>query len=235
MRNLLAIARREIRSAFSSPVAYVVVSAFLLVSGALFFWTAFLAGASSLRSFFAVTPLVLVVCVPAITMRLVSEELRSGTFELLVTMPVRDLEVVVGKLLAALAVIGSALAMTLLYALTIAAIGDLDWGPVAGGYLGLLLCGAALASIGVMCSASTRNQVVAFILSLLLGFALWLADKVSAVVPAALGPMLQYLSLDFHFANLARGVLDSRDVLYFLSLTAVALYGAVRALARRHA
>jgi ABC-2 type transport system permease protein len=134
-----------------------------------------------------------------------------------------------------MAVIGSALATTLLYALTIAAIGDLDWGPVAGGYLGLLLCAVALASIGVMCSALSRNQIIAFILGLLICFALWLADKVVFVLPAALGPLLAQLSIDAHFANLARGVVDSRDVLYYLSLAAIAIFGAVRALARRHA
>jgi ABC-2 type transport system permease protein len=235
MRNALAIARRELGVYFNSPVAYIVVGVFLLISGYLYFSTVFLAGQSSLRSFFAVTPLLLVIFAPAITMRLVAEEVRSGTLELLTTMPVRDHEVVLGKFLAALALMATALGLTVFYAVTIAAVGDLDWGPVVGGYLGLLLVASALAAVGLATSTWTRNQIVAFILGLLIGLALWLADKVTLFVPEALGRVLEYLSVDFHFRNIARGVVDSRDLLYYLSVCAVALFVAVRSMQRRHA
>jgi ABC-2 type transport system permease protein len=235
MRNVIPIARRELKVYFNSPIAYIVVGVFLLISGYLYFSTVFLAGASTLRSFFSITPLLLVIFAPAITMRLVAEELRSGTLELLTTMPVRDYEVVFGKFLAAVGVMASALAMTLAYAVTIAAIGDLDLGPVVGGYLGLLLVAAALAAVGLATSIWTRNQIVAFILALLLCLALWLADKVTLFVPETIGRVLEYLSVDFHFQNIARGVVDSRDILYYLSVCAVALFVAVRSLERRHA
>jgi ABC-2 type transport system permease protein len=210
MRNVIPIARRELKAYFNSPIAYIVVGVFLLISGYLYFSTVFLAGMTSLRSFFSITPLLLVIFAPAITMRLVAEELRSGTLELLTTMPVRDHEVVLGKFLAALGVMGAGLVMTLAYAITIAAIGDLDWGPVVGGYLGLLLVAAALAAIGLATSTWTRNQIVAFIVALL-------------------------LCLDYHFQNIARGVVDSRDLLYYLSVWAIALFVAVRSMQRRHA
>jgi ABC-2 type transport system permease protein len=235
MRNVIPIARRELKAYFNSPIAYIVVGVFLLISGYLYFSTVFLAGSSTLRSFFTITPLLLVVFAPAITMRLVAEELRTGTLELLTTMPVRDLEVVAGKFLAALGVMASALVMTLAYAVTIAAIGDLDWGPVVGGYLGLLLVAAALAAVGLATSTWTRNQIVAFILSLLLCLALWLFDKITLFVPEGLGRVLEYLSVDYHFQNIARGVVDSRDLLYYLSVCAVALFVAVRSMQRRHA
>lgn len=235
MSKTLTIARREIRAYFNSPMAYIVVSAFLLISGYLYFSTVFLAGTASLRSFFSLTPLLLVVFAPAVSMRLVSEELRSGTLELLTTMPVRDEEVIAGKFLAGLSVVVAGLMMTLAYPLSIATVGDLDWGPVIGGYLGLLLCSAALIGIGIMSSTWSRNQITAFILALMIGLGLWLFDKITFFVPASLGRVLEYLSIDFHFKNIARGVIDTRDLLYYLSLLLISLVLAVLALRRRHA
>ncbi len=235
MHNVMTITRRELKAYFNSPIAYIVVSAFLLIAGYLYFSTVFLIGSSSMRSFFSVAPILFVVFVPAITMRLISEELKSGTLELLTTMPIQDYQVILGKFFAALAVICSALLMTLFYAFTIASIGELDWGPIVGGYLGLVLCAAALVSVGVMTSSWSRNQIVAFIFALLICLALWLFDKVTFFVPAGISGLLQYLSIDYHFQNIARGVIDSRDVLYYLSVTAVALFAAVRSLGRHHA
>jgi len=235
MSKTLTIARREISAYFNSPMAYIVVGAFLLISGYLYFSTVFLAGTASLRSFFSLTPLLLVIFAPAISMRLISEELSSGTLELLTTMPVRDEEVIAGKFLAGLGVVVSGLVMTLVYPLSIATVGDLDWGPVIGGYLGLLLCSAALIGIGIMASAWSRNQITAFILALMIGLAFWLFDKITFFVPASLGRVLEYLSIDYHFRNIARGVIDTRDLLYYFSLLLISLFLAVLALRRRHA
>jgi ABC-2 type transport system permease protein len=234
MRNIRAIAVRELQAYFNSPMAYIVVCAFLLLAGWLYFTPLLVAGTSSMRGFFGLAPILFVVFAPAISMRLVSEEIRSGTLELLTTMPVRDVEVVTGKFLAGLAVIASALAMTGFWAVTVEIIGDLDWGPVIGGYLGLVLCASTLIAIGLMTSAWSRNQIVAFILALVIGLGLWLLDKVTFFVPPALAGLLEYLSIDYHFQNIARGVIDSRDLLYYLSVTALALFGAIRGLARRH-
>ncbi len=235
MSNTLIIARREISSFFNSPMAYIVVSAFLLISGYLYFSSIFLIGTASLRSFFSLAPLLLVVFVPAVSMRLISEELHSGTLELLTTMPVRDTEVIAGKALAGFSVMGAGLLMTLAYPMSIATIGDLDWGPVIGGYVGLLLCTAALIGIGIMASSWSRNQITAFILALMIGLAFWLFDKITFFVPAGLGRILEYLSIDFHFRNIARGVIDTRDLLYYFSLLLISLVIAVLSLGRRHA
>jgi len=143
--------------------------------------------------------------------------------------------VIVGKFLAGLSVVVAGLVMTLAYPLSIATVGDLDWGPVIGGYLGLLLCSAALIGIGIMSSTWSRNQITAFILALMIGLGLWLFDKITFFVPASLGRVLEYLSIDFHFKNIARGVIDTRDLLYYLSLLLISLFLAVLALRRRHA
>lgn len=239
MRNVLSITRRELRSYFDSPIAYIVVVSFLLVAGWMFFSVLFLMGRADLRGFFAPSPfspsMLLVILAPAVTMRLLAEERKAGTLELLTTMPLRDVEVILGKFLAALGLLGAALALTLPYALTVAALGPLDWGPVLSGYLGLLLFSGALVSIGLLCSTLTDNQIVAFITAFLSCAVLYFVYWLQFFVPPGLAPIVEFVSLSSHLENLARGVVDSRDVLYFLSLTGGALLLSVRGLARLHA
>ena len=240
MRHKIAlVAKRELASYFDSPVAYIVISAFLLVAGWMFFSTLFLIGRADMRSFFAPSPfspsMLLVVLVPAITMKLVAEERRAGTFELLTTLPVRDSEIIIGKFLAAWALVSIALATTLIYAFTVWSLGDLDWGPVIGGYLGLSLFSASLLAIGLLCSALTDKQVIAFIVSFLAGSALYFVYWLQFFVPQSLAGFLEYISLSYHLDNLARGVIDSRDVLFYVTLTAGTLVLTERAVARHHA
>jgi len=239
MRNVSAIARRELRAYFDSPVAYIVIVVFLLVSGWMFFSTLFLYDRADMRPFFTPSPfspsMLLVILAPAITMRLVAEERKSGTIELLLTMPVRDGEIILGKFLAALALVGVALLLTLAYPLSVARIGDLDWGPVFAGYLGMFLFAAALLAIGLFCSTLTENQIVAFIVAFLLCAALYYIYWLQFFVPPSLGPIVEFVSVSSHLDSLARGVVDSRNVVYYLSLTAAGLMLAVRALSQRHA
>lgn len=239
MHNVIAITRRELKSYFDSPIAYIVVVAFLLVAGWMFFSVLFLMGRADMRGFFTPSPfspaMLLVILAPAVTMRLVAEERKSGTLELLTTMPVRDSEVVAGKFLAALGLLASALALTLLYAFTVAGLGPLDWGPVIAGYLGLLLFSGAMLSLGILCSTLTDNQIVAFIVGFLLCAALYFVYWLQFFVPQSLAPLFEYLSTTSHLENMARGVIDSRDVLYYLSLTLGALFLSERGLARLHA
>ena len=239
MRNSFIIARRELRSYFDSPVAYIVLVAFLLVAGWMFFSSFFLMERADMRTFFEPSPfspsMLLVIIVPALTMRLVAEERKTGTIEFLTTMPVTDAEVIIGKFMGALALLSLALAATGLYGVCIASIGDLDWGPVLSGYLGLFLFTATLTAIGIMCSAMTSNQIVAFIVSFLVSAGLYFIYWLQFFMPASLAALVEYISLSFHLDNLARGVVDSRDVLYYVSATVGALYVAVRALGRQHA
>lgn len=239
LRNVRTIARRELAAYFDSPVAYIVVASFLLVSGWMFFSTLFLLGRADMRSFFAPAPfspsMLLVILAPAVTMRLIAEEKRTGTFELLTTLPVRDIELVLGKFAAAFVLLGSALSTTLVYAASVAAMGTLDWGPVLSGYLGFLLFSASLLAIGLLCSALAQQQVVAFIVSFFVGATLYFVFWLQFFVPQALAPIVEYVSLSYHLDNLARGVVDSRDVLFYLTLTCGALMLTERAVARQHA
>ena len=160
-------------------------------------------------------------------------EKKTGTLELLTTKPVLDAEIVLGKFLAAWALLAVTLLPTLLYTLTMGLLGSLDPGPVISGYIGLLLMGAVYIAIGIFASSLTENQIVAFIVSFLLILALFLMDKVLMYVPEALASTMEFLSIDYHFSNIARGVIDSRDILYFASLLGFSLYLATLSLERR--
>jgi ABC-2 type transport system permease protein len=233
LANILTIFRREFRSYFNSPVAYVVIVVFLGIVGWFFTSNLFLMNIASLRVFFELVPLVFLFFIPAITMRLLAEEKKSGTLELLTTKPVLDLEIILGKFLAAWALLAAALAPTLIYLITILFLGSIDPGPVITGYLGLLLMGAVYIGIGLLASSVTENQIVAFILSFLIILALFLLDKVLMYAPEGLASTLEFLGIDYHFGNIARGVVDTRDVIYFLSLLGFSLYLATVSLERR--
>jgi ABC-2 type transport system permease protein len=233
MSPALVISRREIRTYFNSPVAYIVVTVFTIITGYLFFTQLFVEKQAELRAFFGVMPLLYMFMVPAITMRLLADEKGSGTLEMLITMPVRDWEVVVGKFLAAMALVASALGLTLVFAITVKLLGPLDRGPAIGGYIGLLLMGGAYVAIGVMTSAFTRNSIVAFIAAFGISFALYLFGRLTQFVPQSLQPILAFLSIDGHFENVGRGVIDTRDVIYYLSVIGGCLLVATTSLESR--
>jgi len=238
-RKVLVIARRELNSYFDSPIAYIVIATFLLTAGWMFFSTLFLMGRADMRSFFAPAPfspsMLLVILVPAVTMRLIAEEKKTGTFELLTTMPVRDSEIVLGKFLAAFALLASALSPTLIYAVTVASMGQLDWGPVIAGYAGFLLFSMSLLAVGMWCSAITDKQIVAFIISFIVSAALYFMYWLQFFMPASLAPLVEFLSVSAHLDNMARGVIDSRDVLFYGTLTAAGLMMTTRSLTQQHA
>ncbi|MCG5056351.1 MAG: ABC transporter permease [Myxococcales bacterium] len=218
-----AITKREIRTYFNSPVAYIVATVYMLLAGYFFFSGLFLEKQAEMRGYFGLTPIFFCFIVPAITMRLLAEEKGSGTLEMLITMPVRDWEVVVGKFLAALALMATVIGATLVYAFTVASVGDLDTGPAIAGYLAMLLMSAAYAAIGVMASAFTRNQIVAFIVAFGISFALFIFGSIVPLAPQSLQPLLAWLAIGEHMQSMARGVVDTRDVLYYLSIIAVSL------------
>lgn len=224
MRQVMPIFKKEFRSYFVSPVAYIVISIFLIVTGWFFFSTFFLFNQASVRNFFALLPITFAFVIPAVTMRLFSEELNVGTYELLLTLPVTFKEVVLGKFLGAVAFVAAMLIPTLAYPVTVSFLGDLDWGPVVGGYLGAVLLGASFSAVGLFASSLTRNQIVAFIMGVAICFALVLIDKIVIFLPSQIIGILEYLGADSHFENISKGILDSRDILYFLSLTFLGLY-----------
>jgi ABC-2 type transport system permease protein len=226
MRQVRHIFKKEIRVYFVSPIGYIVISIFLLVTGWFFFTTFFLFSQANLRNFFGLLPITFSFVIPAVTMRLFSEELNVGSYEILLTMPVTFVDVVLGKFLAAVAFITAMLIPTLAYPIIVAFLGQLDWGPVVGGYIGAVLLGAAFSAIGLFASSLTRNQIIAFIIGMAICFSLTLIDAMLFFLPQSLLGFLQYIGADFHFQNISKGIIDSRDIVYFLSVSFVALYGA---------
>jgi ABC-2 type transport system permease protein len=233
MSPALVISRREIRTYFNSPVAYIVVTVFTIITGYLFFTQLFIEKQAEMRGFFGIMPLLFMFVAPALTMRLLADEKSTGTLELLITMPVRDWEVVVGKFLAAMALLCTALALTLVFAFTVKALGPLDRGPAIGGYLGLVLMGGAYIAIGVMTSSFTRNSIVSFILAFAITFVLYLFGRLTQFAPPSMQGLLAFLSIDSHFENISRGVVDSRDVIYYASVICVSLLVATLSLESR--
>ncbi len=224
MSNIWYVMKRELGAYFNSVVAYIVVILFLLITGALFWLNYFQQiNTLSLRSFFQRAPLFLAFFAPAITMSLLAEEKRLGTLELLMTMPLSDFEIVMGKFLAAVSLLAVVFAMTLPYPITLSFLGDLDWGAVASGYLGLLLLGGAYSAIGLMASSWTRDQVVSILVAFSICFFLYLIDQLVGEPTGAMARTVEYLSTNSHFQNIARGVIDLRDVVYYLSVMAVSL------------
>jgi ABC-2 type transport system permease protein len=233
MRTALIIAQRQFRSYFNGPVAYIVLCLMLFALGILFWPAFFLKGRATVRDLADTLSMILVFGVPAMTMGLLAEEKRTGTIELLVTMPVRDWEVVVGKYLGVLGLYGVLLLLTAPYPISVSTLGHLDWGPVFGGYLGLLLQGMAMLGIGLMASSWTENQLVAFFVALTIGGVLFLADRFTMFLPGGLARAFDWVSLDAHRRSMARGVIDTRDVVYFVSVVALALTITFRSLESR--
>ena len=231
--NINAIMRREVKSYFNSAIAYVVIVVFLAIVGWFHTSNLFLSNVATMRLLFELVPIVFLFVVPAITMKLLSEEKKSGTIELLTTKPLHDTEIVLGKFLAAWALIGVALLLTLVYYVTIASLGKIDNGPVLGGYLGLMLMAGVYVAIGLLASSLTENQVIAFIIGFVFVFALFMFDKVLIYIPDTLASIVEFLGIDYHFSNIARGVIDTRDLIYFLSLLGFMLYLTVLSLGRR--
>jgi len=235
MRTSLVIAQREFKTFFTQPVAYVALAVFLVITGAVFFFVADFYGTNqaSLRVFFEWTPVVFIVFLPAVSMRLIAEERRSGTFEMLITMPVRDVEVAFGKLLGAVFFLITALASTLVYPIMVSYFGNPDMGPILGGYFGLLLIGTAYLAIGLMASAWTDNQIVALIIGAMICAFFYFVDSLIGGFWREAQPVLAYISFKAHFQNIARGVIDTRDIIFYLSVIVVAVLAAAHSLGSR--
>ena len=233
LSNVKHIFLKELRSFFNSPVAYIVMVVFLVILGWFFTSNLFIANLSSLRTVFEMTPFLLLFFAPAITMRLISEEKKSGTLELLITKPVKESEIILGKFLASWALYFFTLLPTFCYYITVSFIGRLDFGSVVGGYLGLLFVGAVFLAVSVFGSSITENQVVAFIVSFLIVFGLFMLDKVLFYLPNDVVSTLEYISIDYHFSNIERGVIDTRDLVYYTSAVTIALVAGTTVLQRR--
>jgi ABC-2 type transport system permease protein len=238
MHAIWVITKRELNSFFDSLIAYILLILFLGFSG-FFTWLyggsdIFFIGQASLQPFFGVAFWTLFFFIPALTMRLLAEEKKTGTLELLLTKAVTDRQVVIGKFLSTLLLIAIALAFTFPYVITLANIGNIDTGQIVSGYFGLLLMSASYISIGLYTSSITSNQIVAFLLALLIGLFFHLLFEVLAASTSGLmAQVFNTLSLSDHFESISRGVLDTRDLIYFLSIVFVGLFLSELSLTKR--
>ncbi len=239
-----AIFRKEINAFFSSLIGYIVIAVFLVIMGLFLFVfpeTSLLNfGYSSLGSFFQLVPNVLTFIIPAICMRAFAEERQTGAIELLVTRPLRDIEIILGKFFACVLLVVIALLPTLIYYYTVyqlgAPVGNIDAGGTIGSYLGLLFLSMAFVSIGLFASSLTTNQIVSFLLALALTFWFYFGFDFLSTLPVFYGRgdiFVQSLGMQDHFRSLGRGLIDSRDVIYFLSITAFFILLTVISLERR--
>jgi ABC-2 type transport system permease protein len=246
------IFKKEMRLYFTSPVAWVIITMFLFIAG-YFFYSIFafytLASMQSamnpqmarelnvtdsvLRPLFSNVSVILLLLMPLLTMRLFAEERRSGTIELLLTYPVRDGAVLIGKYLAALALYVIMLALTLLYPGIVIYFARVEWGPLLTGYLGLLLMGATFLAVGTFASSLTENQIVAAVTTFGTLLILWVVGWSAEYVGGPWGRVLSHLSILEHFDTFARGVLDTKDLIYYVDVTIVALFLSLRSLEAR--
>ena len=219
MRNILILLQKEFKSYFNSPIAYIFIITFLLFSNWLFFRTFFLIGQAHLRPLFSIFPWLFLILAPSITMRAWAEEKKMGTIEVLMTLPLKDYEVVLGKFFASFFFMITTVLLTFPLTLTVYSLGDPETGSIIGGYLGACLMGGAYLAIGLFCSSLTKNQIVAFIISTVSCFAFLIIgeDIVLMSAPDTLAPLFSYLGLGSHFESISRGVIDSRDILYYVS------------------
>ncbi len=220
MQNISTIFKKELSGYFNSAIAYIVIVVFLLLTG---LWTWMLwssipaMGVVTMRPAFDIIPYTFLVLIPAVTMRSFSEEKKTGTIELLLTRPITDMEIILGKWLAALALSCLAILPTIIYVISLSFLGKIDMGSVICAYIGLILLSGIFVGIGIFCSSLTENQIVAFIMSFLVILFFLLIKFALTFLPASMANVLEYLSVNYHYASISRGVIDSRDIIYYLS------------------
>ncbi len=230
MRNAGAIAFKEFKSYLASPMAYIVTGIFLVLTGFLFSSSSSTYTETSIRGFLQVGGLLLLLLTAVLTMRLLAEERKMGTIELLLTAPVRDSEIVLGKFLGSLGIVVAMLLLTLYYPILLEVFGDPDIGPIVTGYLGLFLLSCASLAVGIFASSTTSNQIVAAVVTGGILFGLWFLGSAASYLPTAMGNVIGYLSLSHYFPDFMTGIIDTRGIVYYLSITALFLFLAIRSL-----
>jgi ABC-2 type transport system permease protein len=240
VRNILAIAQKELRSYFSSPIAYIIIGFFALPFGVFFYLylgafvrqslqMAQYGGSMNInqqviRYVLQNASVIILFVMPMITMRTYSEEKRSGTIELLLTSPVTDVQIIVGKFLGALGLYVAMLLVTVVYIAILFVYGNPEWRPLVASYLGLLLMGGAFLSIGLLISSTTNNQIVAGIISFVVFLMLWIVGWFAESSGPVIGDITKYLSITEHFDDFSKGIIDTKHVIYYLSLITFGLF-----------
>lgn len=229
----IIILKRELGAYFTSPIAYIVTGLFTVFSSFLFFAIFFIQNRAELRQFFTSLPMLFAFFIPALTMRLFSEERKNNSLETLLTLPVTSFDVVIGKYLASFCFSLCMLIPSIAYIITVFLFGKPDLGPLVGGYIGAIFLAASFCAIGLFSSAVTKNQILSFFIAFAICIFLALADGFLIFLPAPIVNLLQYVSAGSHFESISKGIIDTRDLLYFVSLTAVFLTLTVKVLDTR--
>ena len=218
-KTIYTLFKKELMSYFNSPIAYIFIGVFLVVGNWLFFKNFFLIGQAGMRGYFGLLPWIFLFLSPAITMRLWAEEKKSGTIEFLLTLPVTDWQVVLAKFFSGLAFLFITLLLSISLPITVAFLGNADLGPIIGGYLGALFLGGSYLALGLFISSLTKNQIIAFVLALVACFIAFIigADFVLIGAPQFAMPVMKFLGLGSHFYNISKGVIDSKDIIYYCS------------------
>jgi ABC-2 type transport system permease protein len=241
MRNVLAIAGKELRGYFASPIAYIVIGAFALLFGYFFYAAVAFFNRQSMQMAMGmggsmninqmlVTPVfvnatvMMLFLLPAITMRTYAEEKRSGTIELLLTSPITDTEIILGKFLGAMGLYASMLAVTLIHVGLLFWFGNPEWKPIASAYLGLLLMGGCFISVGLLISSLTKNQIVAGVVTFAVFLMLWVINWIGVFVGPTAQAILSHLSITDHFDDFSRGVIDTKHLVYYISFISLGLF-----------
>jgi ABC-2 type transport system permease protein len=213
------IAGKELKSYTSGPILFILMTAFLLCTGIFFFRDFYAAGRADMRFFFTLLPFLFMVFIPAITMKQLAEEKNTGTIEMLITMPVNTGTIVTGKFFASLLVVAIMLAPTLFYVLSLGTVGNPDYGIIAAGYIGTFFLASVYISAGIFASSLTHNQIIAWLLSFAICTFFTTVDFIVQLIPNQFFVILSYMSASYHFKNIAKGVLDFRDLIFMISMT----------------
>lgn len=225
LHTIKTIALKETRGFFNSPVAYIVIIVFLLLAGWFFASPIFLINQITIDHLLDNIPLLFVFIIPAVSMRLLAEEYKIGTIESLSVQPIEDHDIIIGKYCASIILLAAAVGGTLIHPLSLALFGTLDWGQVFCSYVGLMCMGCVYLSVGLFASSLTRNQIVAFIIGFVFCFIFFILGKILFIVPGFLKGIVAFIGMDSHFENITKGIIDIRDIFYFISMTVIFLYG----------
>jgi ABC-2 type transport system permease protein len=231
MGKLLAIAGRELRAYFASPLAYIIAALFMLVAGYLFSLILFASRQADLRPLFQNLAVVFLLITPALTMRLIADERSRSTFEMLMTRPISDTQIVLGKFLGALGYLAFLVLLTAVFPLILILVkANPDWMPMLSGYLGTFLLGASFMAVGILASSWTANVAVAAIATFAISLVIWLLPSASSIVGQQASGVLEYLSVISHQDSLGRGVIDTSDILFYATFIGTCLYLTVRSI-----
>ncbi len=235
IKTIYILFKKELMSYFNSPIAYIFIGVFLIVGNWLFFNYFFVIGQASVRNYFSLLPWIFLFLSPAITMRLWAEEKKSGTIEFLLTLPITDWQATLAKFFSALAFLAISLVLTITLPISIAFLGDIDSGQVIGSYLGALFLGGSYLALGLFISSLTKNQIIAFVLGLVACFVAFIigASFVLENAPQFALPVMKFLGLGSHFYNISKGVIDSKDIIYYCSFIFIFLWFNVRVIEKR--